>query len=69
MTLRIRCVRHPRNKGLQRPHTDCGACRLLYIFRYQHTKIAEQKLGGLNPYQFLPRGLEGAFERLKITSS
>lgn len=61
------CINHPKYKGKNRKRSKyCAACHLLYILRWQNTNKAEQKLGGLNPYQFIECGLEDACLNIKI---
>jgi hypothetical protein len=52
----IQCSKHPRYTAQRRPSSNCPACRILFILRWQHEKSAEQKLGGLNPFQFVDDG-------------
>ncbi len=61
----IICKLHPKYHAKRRPSTDCDGCHLLYILRWQHEDVANEKLGGLNPYQFL-RSVDGGCEELRV---
>jgi hypothetical protein len=50
--LSIKCTVHPKYQAKRVPRSSCNGCQLLWTLRYQHTKEANDKLGGLNPYQF-----------------
>ena len=57
--MRIYCRKHPRYAAKTRKiKRYCATCHLLFILRWQATKKAEEKLGGLNPYQFLAESIE-----------
>lgn len=52
--MKIICKRHPKYTGENRKRNNyCITCHLIYVLRWQHTEEAEEKLGGLNPYQFI----------------
>jgi len=64
----IFCKDHPRYQAIRKPRV-CESCALLYILRHQWEQDAEEKLGGLNPYQFIntDEGAEGL--RVKLVGS
>ena len=56
----ILCKDHPRYRAIRKKR-GCEACGLLYVLRHQWERDAEEKLGALNPYQFInaDAGAEG----------
>lgn len=58
--LNIFCKKHPNYRGLRR--SKCQSCQLIRILRWQHTRVAGDHLGGLNPYQFLNDPVEACEE-------
>lgn len=60
----IICTLHPKYHAKRRPTVSCNGCHLLYILRWQHEPEVEEKLGGLNPYQFI--GAEDGCELLRV---
>ena len=64
----INCRRHPRYRAVRRKSASrhCPACELLYILRWQHSLFAEDKLGSLNPYQFISGDVEEVAQDLHV---
>jgi hypothetical protein len=59
--MRVVCMHHPKYKANRK--SNCESCSLLYVLRWQYTKDADKKIGGINPYQFLD--LETACDGLR----
>jgi len=57
------CKKHPAYEAKRRAR--CPSCQLLFILRWQWTKEAEYRLGGINPYQFLNLPIEQCCEEIK----
>jgi|GEM_PF-3443379 len=62
--LKIRCRKH-RNYMAEKPTKKCASCSLLYVLRWQYSKEPDERLGGINPYQFLG-DLQEACEGLEV---
>lgn len=60
--MNIFCINHPHYRAIRR--SKCQSCQLIFILKHQHTKVAGDVLGGLNPYQFL--NLEEACEGIAV---
>lgn len=55
--MKVFCTKHPKYNGERlKAKSYCPTCHVVFILRWQHEKNAEQKLGGLNPYQFVEHG-------------
>lgn len=71
MSLRIFCMKHPGYRATKRKRKQrCETCALLYIFRWQNTREADERLGGLNPYQFIGTSenkFDDVLAQLKVT--
>ena len=68
--LTIACNKHLRYMAMRKPKTKCVTCHLIYILRWYHSKEGPDRLGGLNPYQFIVSGyqqLEDTLMGLKIS--
>ena len=70
--LPVYCGEHPRYRATRKSRTKCPTCHLLYIVRWLHSKEGPERLGGLNPYQFIVSGyteLEDACSGLKAVQT